>query len=74
MIKNAETAAVPTSSQVEYFSMGALDLRVSSNIEETIAFSAFSLDSLFHSKRVVSSWIGHNEQSNARLTGAKKLG
>jgi hypothetical protein len=49
VMKNAATAAVPTKSHVENVSIGSLALKHASNIEDTIAFSAFRRARRFHS-------------------------
>src|SRR3990167_369806 len=50
VMKNAATVAVPTKSHVENFSMGLLALKLASNIDDTMAFSAFWRARLFHSR------------------------
>src|SRR4051812_43328980 len=50
VIKNDATAAAPTKSHVENLSIGSLAPSPASNIDETIAFSAFSRVRRFHSR------------------------
>ena len=50
VIRNDATVAVPRSSHVENWSIGALDFARASNMDDTIAFSVFSLASRFHSR------------------------
>ena len=49
VIRNDATAAAPTKSHVANASIGLLALAPASNIDETIAFSAFSRARRFHS-------------------------
>jgi len=48
-MKKDAMAAAPTKSQVENWAISGPDFNVASSIEETIAFSVFSLASLDHS-------------------------
>ena len=50
VMKNDATAAVPTKSHVENVSTGSLALKLASNIDDTIAFSAFWRARRFHSR------------------------
>lgn len=62
VMKNDATAAVPTKSHVENVSTGSLALRLASNIDDTIAFSAFWRARRFHSRS--DSVLGSSGMSN----------